>query len=149
MTNLAPRLVEAPAPRKAVRKATKPVVKPADHLVAYANCGVVIMAVLSAILNGYANAENATVEWAGWGMGLVIPAIILVLGKVASLLWKRRQYRAAYITASVGVGLLALSVWHCSLSIAMLTGSPLLLAVPFAVAIDCGFVCCEWAALQE
>jgi hypothetical protein len=36
------------------------------------------MAVLSAALNGYANAQHAAVAWAGWGMGLTIPAIILL-----------------------------------------------------------------------
>jgi hypothetical protein len=39
------------------------------------------------------NAQHATVAWAGWGMGLTIPAIILLLGKVAGLLWKRGQHR--------------------------------------------------------
>jgi hypothetical protein len=42
-----------------------------------------------------------------------------------------------------------LSVWHCATSISLLTGSPLLLALPMAVAIDVGFVCCEVAALVE
>lgn len=132
------------------RTRTKPEARlKSDHLHAYAMSGVVIMAVLSALLNGYANAEHATVAWAGWGMGLVIPAIILILGKVASLLYKRRQKRAAHVTGGVGIGLLALSVWHCANSIAALTGSPLLLALPMAVAIDCGFVCCEIAALLD
>lgn len=120
-----------------------------DHLHAYAMIGVGLMAVLSALLNGYANAQHAAMAWAGWGMGLVIPAIILILGKVASLLYRRRQKRAAQITGGVGIGLLILSVWHCATSIAALTGSPLLLALPMAVAIDCGFVCCEVAALLD
>lgn len=137
-------------PVRKPRKAAAPkLVAKQDRLTHYANAGVVVMAVLSALLNGYANAQHAAIGWAGWGMGLVIPAIILILGKVAALLYKRRQTRLAYITASVGVGLLALSVWHCSLSIAALTGSPLLLAAPMAVAIDCGFVCCEVAALID
>lgn len=136
--------VRKPRAKPAPKLANKP-----DHLTHYANAGVVVMAVLSALLNGYANAQHAEIGWAGWGMGLVIPAIILILGKVAALLYKRRQTRLAYVTASVGVGLLALSVWHCSLSIAALTGSPLLLAAPMAIAIDCGFVCCEVAALID
>jgi len=124
-------------------------VKPNDRLAGYANAGVGVMAVLSALLNGYANATHATVAWAGWGMGLVIPIIILILGKVASLLYKRGKTRDAKLTAAVGCGLLFLSVWHCATSIAALTGSPLLLALPMAVAIDCGFVACEWAAMQD
>jgi len=146
----APKLMVAPKPVRKRRAKVAPVatLKP-DHLTCYANAGVGVMAVLSALLNGYANATHAEVAWAGWAMGLVIPVIILVLGKVASLLWKRGEGRAAQITAGVGVGLLFLSVWHCATSIAALTGSPLVLSLPMAVAIDCGFVCCEWAAMQD
>jgi hypothetical protein len=117
------------------------------HLTTYAGVGVALMAVLSALLNGYANCLHATIPWAGWAMGLTIPAIILLLGKVAGLLWKCGQYRLAYLTGGTGTGLLLLSVWHCATSISLLTGSPLLLALPMAVAIDVGFVCCEVAAL--
>ena len=46
-----------------------------------------------------------------------------------------------------GVALLLLSVWHCSQSIALLTGSPVALAL--AVAIDCGLVACEVALITE
>jgi hypothetical protein len=145
-----PKLVTPRAERKP-RAARKPIVKPitVDHLHAYANAGVFVMALLSALLNGYANALHASVAWAGWGMGLVIPVIILILGKVASLLYKRGHGRAALATGGSGIGLLALSVWHCSQSIALLTGSPLALAAPMAIAIDCGFVACEWAALHD
>ena len=136
-----PKLVQ-PKPR------AKLVVK-ADHLRHYANAGVIIMAMLSALLNGYANAMHANIAWAGWGMGLIVPVIILILGKVASLLYKRGNLRSAYATGGTGIGLLALSVWHCSQSIALLTGSPWLLAMPMAVAIDAGFVACEIAALQD
>jgi len=137
-----PHTIRKPAVRKAAT------VK-ADNLHAYANVGVVIMAILSALLNGYANAMHASITWAGWGMGLVVPVIILILGKVASLLYKRGHNRAAYATGGTGIGLLALSVWHCSQSIALLTGSPLLLAMPMAIAIDAGFVACEIAALHD
>lgn len=144
-TAMAPKLVEKVKPARKARRKVAPV--KADNLQTYAVTGVAIMAALSALLNGYANAQHAEVRWAGWGMGLVVPAIILILGKVAGLLYKRGERRLAYLTAAVGIGLLALSVWHCSLSIAALTGSPIILAAPMAVAIDCGFVCCEIAAL--
>lgn len=130
--------------RKATAKTT-PVAK--DHLDRYANGGVALMAVLSAGLNGYANSLHATVPWAGWGMGLVIPAIVLVLGKVASLCWFRELRGLAWVTGGTGAGLLFLSVWHCSESISLLTGGELWLALPMAIAIDCGLVCCEVAAL--
>jgi len=120
-----------------------------DYLRTYATAGVALMAVLSALLNAYANGQHATIAWAGWAMGLAVPAIVLTLGKVAGLLWKRRHRRQAYLTGGTGAGLLFLSVWHCATSIALLTGSPLLLALPMAVAIDCGLVCCEVAALVE
>jgi hypothetical protein len=106
------------------------------------------MSLLSAGLNGYANSMHASVEWAGWAMGIVIPAIILILGKVAGILYKRRQNQLAYLTAGAGIGLLLLSVWHCASSIALLTGSDIIAAVPMAVAIDVGFVACELAAAK-
>lgn len=137
-------------PARKPRKVAAPKLAKNDHLTRYANTGVIVMAALSAALNGYANAQHAAIGWAGWGMGLIVPAIILILGKVAALLYKRHQRRLAFATAGVGVGLLALSVWHCSFSIAALTGNPSMwLAVPMAVAIDCGFVCCEVAALCD
>lgn len=123
--------------------------QPSDNLKRWALTGVVLMAVLSALLNGYANAQHATVYWAGWGMGLVIPCIVLVIFKVAGLIYKRGHKRAAAVVGVIGAGLLFLSVWHCSISIAALTGSELYLAVPMAVAIDCGLVACECAALME
>lgn len=119
-----------------------------DHLHRHALAGVVLMAVMSGGLNGYAHSLHATVTWAGWVLGLLIPAIILILGKVAGTLWHRGRTKLAHVTAGAGVGLLTLSVWHCTTSIALLTGSPLLLAAPMAVAIDLGFVCCELALLE-
>ena len=139
-------------PVRKPRLARKPVSKSLptnDHLFRYANAGVVIMAALSAALNGYANSLHASIPWAGWGMGIIIPIIILILGKVAGLLYKRGKLKMAKATAGVGIGLLALSVYHCSQSIAILTGSDWRLAVPMAIAIDCGFVCCEIAALAD
>lgn len=120
----------------------------ADGLKRHATAGVVVMSVLSAGLNAYANGLSATVPWAGCAIGLTIPAVILILGKVAGTLYRRGNRPLAYTTAGAGVGLLALSVWHCATSISLLTGSPILLAMPMAVAIDAGFVCCELAALE-
>jgi len=139
-----------PVRKPRTRKVAAPKLAKQDNLTRYANTGVIVMAALSAALNGYANAQHAAIGWAGWGMGIIVPVIILILGKVAALLYKRGQTRLAKLTAGVGVGLLALSVWHCSFSIAALTGNPSMwLAVPMAVAIDCGFVCCEVAALCD
>jgi hypothetical protein len=143
-------LSKPPAATKANKGRARPKAKtatPPDPLPRYAAGGVALMAVLSAGLNGYANSLHATVPWAGWAMGLVVPVLVLTLGKVAGLLHQRKRQRLALLTGATGVGLLFLSVWHCATSISLLTGSPLLLALPMAVAVDCGLVCCEIAAL--
>lgn len=145
-------------PRVPRKPAAKPVPAPAkpagsDRLHAYAYTAVAVTAVLSALCNGYANSLQATIPWAGWAIGLAIPGIILLLAKVAGLLWKRGHRQLALVTGGTGVGLLLLSVWHCAVSISLLTtgetGWGLLLSLPMAVAIDAGLVCCEVAALVD
>lgn len=143
-------------PRKATRRksagrtSAQPTPAPShDHLRAYAAIGVVFLSALSAGLNAYANAQHASVAWAGAALGVAIPLTILLLGKVAGLLYRREYRRLALVTASTGVGLLLLSVCHCASSLSELTGSSLILAFPMAVAVDVGFVCCEAALLVE
>lgn len=139
-----------PKPAAKPRRLTRPAPPPAgDRMGVYATAGVAVMSVLSAGLNGYAHAQHATVVWAGWGLGIAIPVIILLLGKVGGCLFHRGRKTLAYATGAAGVGLLVLSVWHCTTSISLLTGSPLLLAAPMALAIDLGFVCCELALLED
>lgn len=53
------------SPRKSVRKPVT-ITGRSDGLYAYAMGGVGLMAVLSALLNGHANAQHATRAWAGW-----------------------------------------------------------------------------------
>lgn len=143
----APPVTETPPPCHAA-PAIDP--KPIDRsLTHYATAGVVTMSLMSAVLNGYAHAQHASVVWAGWWMGIMVPVVILLLGKVAGLLQKRGYLQAAKVTAGSGLGLLFLSVWHCSEAISLLTGSPLVLALPMAVAIDVGFTCCEYALLCD
>ena len=115
----------------------------------WASFGVGLMLVLSAALNGFANAQHAPVAWAGWAMGVAVPVIVLVLAKVAGEKYRSGQKPVARFAAASGVALLLLSVWHCSQSIALLTGSPVALALPMAVAIDCGLVACEVALVTE
>lgn len=112
--------------------------------------GVVLMVVMSAGLNGYANSQHATVPWAGWLMGIAIPVLVLILAKVAGLLMRmgKRLQMLARVTFGVTIALLALSVYHCGMSISLLTGSDLWLSLPMAVAIDGGLVCCELALLM-
>lgn len=55
--------------------------------------------------------------------------------------------RMAIGVGCVGVAVLLLSVYHCTEAIALLTGSPILLAALFACGIDCGLVVTEMAAI--
>jgi hypothetical protein len=82
-------------------------------------------------------------------MGLAIPVLVLTLSKVAGEKFRAGQTPIAWLAGGSGIGLLFPSVWHCSSSIALLTGSGLLLAVPMSVAIDCGLVACEIALRSE
>src|SRR5262245_47476264 len=60
--------------------------------------------------------------------------------------WTARRSLAAGV-GGVGVVLLALSVWHCTEALVVLTGSPAFLAVLLAVGIDMGLVASELAAI--
>ncbi len=55
--------------------------------------------------------------------------------------------RVALCVGSVASFVLLLSVWHCTEAIALLTGSPLILAVLLALGIDAGMVMCEIASI--
>lgn len=131
-------------PSKAKRK-SRAAAKPAADaaVVRWASFGVAFTLVLSAALNGYANAQHAPYAFAGWLMGLAVPVLVLVLAKVCGEKFRAGQRPVAWFAGGSGVALLCLSVWHCSEAIALLTGSPVALALPLAVAIDCGLVACE------
>ena len=110
--------------------------------------GVALMAALSMGLNGMSFGSHAPAAAAGWMLGIAIPGIILILARVAGLKWKAGKAQIAKVGAAVIVSLLALSVWHCAESIAALSGSPVWMALPMAIAIDCGLVYCEAATLD-
>jgi len=76
-------------------------------------------------------------------MGFAVPIIVLTLSKVSGTTYLRGNRGVSYLAGGSGVALLFLSVYHCSESISMITGSGLGLAVPMALAIDCGLVSCE------
>jgi hypothetical protein len=116
---------------------------------AWARFGVAFTLVLSAGLNGHVNSLHAPAAWAGWCMGIAVPIIVLTLSKVAGESWKAGRKPVAWFAGGSGVALLFLSVWHCASSLALLTGSDLALAVPMAVAIDCGLVACELSVIGE
>lgn len=114
------------------------------HRFAYA--GIALNASLSAFLNGMANASHADQPILGWMIGVTIPAILLVLGKIAGTSWKMGYTRFSYGMAITGSFLLFLSVFHCASSLASLTGSHWLISLPMAIAIDVGFLGCEIAS---
>jgi len=140
-----------PAKRKPkVKPATVPPAAKANRATQrWAIFGVSFTLILSALLNGYANAQHAPLAFAGWLMGLSIPVIVLVLAKVASEKYRDGQKTVSYFAGGSGVALLFLSVYHCATSIAILTGSGMLLAVPLAVAVDAGLVSLEVALVSE
>jgi hypothetical protein len=93
--------------------------------------------------------RTAAIAAAGWLMGLAIPVLVLVLSKVCGEKYRAGQRPVAWLAGGAGVALLCLSVWHCSQSVALLTGSPVALAVPLAIAVDVGLVACEVALITE
>lgn len=141
------------ARRPAKSRTRKPMAAPKpDHpssVRPWASFGVILMLVLSAALNGFANSLHAPLAWAGWLMGLAVLVIVLVLAKVAGEKYCDGQRPVAWFAGGSGIALLFLSVLHCSHSIAALTGSPVALALPMSVGIDCGLIACEVALISE
>jgi hypothetical protein len=107
---------------------------------------------LSAGLNAWANvdlcgAASLTGQCAAAGIGLAVPGLVWVAGKIAG--WSHRAGRLslAWLVGVAGVCLLLLSVWHCAHAIDHLTGCGLGLAILQAVGIDYGLVASEVAAI--
>lgn len=145
---------QEPAQSKTVRKRAaakrkKPAANYGAQVRTWAGAYIALTVTISMGLNAYANGLYAPPEmlFAAWGMGAVIPLLVLILGRVAGLLYKQQAARTAFAVAAIGVGVLGLSVFHCCESISLLTGSHRLLATLLAVGIDCGFVACEVAIL--
>jgi hypothetical protein len=135
--------------KRATAKRKKPAANYGTQVKTWAGAYIALTVTISMGLNAYANGLHAPAEmlFAAWGMGAVIPVLVLILGRVAGLLYKQEAARTAFAVASIGVGVLGLSVFHCCESIALLTGSHRLLATLLAIGIDCGFVACEVAIL--
>lgn len=126
----------------------KPVVK-ADPLRVWAYTGVGLTLGLSGWLNGMAFAQSAPEPGFGWALGVAVPASVLVFSRVAALLYARGRKQLAYAGAVAVLSVLLLSVQHCAVSIARLTGEPVLLAGLMALAIDAGLVVCELATVGK
>jgi hypothetical protein len=82
-----------------------------------------------------------------WAMGLSVPALVFLMGRIAQLCRERRAIRVSNAAGIVGMVLLFLSVHHCSTSIQSMTGAPWYLALASAISIDCGLVVSELAAM--
>lgn len=107
---------------------------------------------LSALLNAVASVhESGSGTWYGMGAaaltGGIVPIGVYVLCKVGANAYQSGFRRLAYIGGAVACFLLVLSLWHCSMAIAALTGSAMPLAVLLAIGIDGGLVYSEAVAV--
>lgn len=123
----------------------------ADPLTRWARSGVFLSLGLSGLLNGYANAEHAVagMGWAGWGLGLCVPALVLILSRVSGGAYLRGRRVLGSVGGAVALALLALSVRHCAHTFAALTGADMVSAVLWAVGVDAGLVVCELVTLGK
>ncbi len=122
-----------------------------DPLKTTAYSGVILTLCFSGWLNGEANAHYAGEGHlvSAWAMGLSVPALVFLMGRLAQLCRERRAVRVSNAAGFVGIVLLFLSVHHCSTSIQQITGAPWYLAVASAISIDCGLVVSELAAMVK
>jgi hypothetical protein len=129
------------------RQAVKPA-RRADGLERCCVLYIVLAVVLSCGLNAMANVRHAPAGWqqyAAAALGCIVPALVLLAGRVASLLHRRGHKAGAAVVGAVASVALALSVWDCQDSIALLTGASPVLATAMAITIDAGAIACEAA----
>jgi drug/metabolite transporter (DMT)-like permease len=133
------------------KRATRPKRHEIDNLNRWATAYVALSAVMSMVLNAMANGHHAREGqvWMAYAMGALIPVLVLLLGRVAGLLHRRKKPRMSKCVGGIGVVLLLLSVFHCTESIGALTGSNWVLAAALAIGIDCGLVACEVVSVVE
>jgi hypothetical protein len=122
-----------------------------DSLKITAYSAVALTLGFSAWLNGEANAHYAGDGHliSAWAMGLSVPALVFLMGRIAQLSRERKAIQVSNAAGIVGVVLLFLSVHHCSTSIQTITGAPWYLALASAISIDCGLVVSELAAMVK
>lgn len=145
----AARLAEAkPAKRVKAKRAARGSRRPCElKLWAYSGVGLTLTA--SAWLNGLAFAQHAPTSAHGWALGVTIPVMILVFARVSALLYGAGRRGLSYCGAGACLSMLLLSVQHCAVSIARLTGESVALAALMALAIDVGLVVCELATIRR
>ena len=117
----------------------------------WAHTGIYTCVGLSAVLNATANYHHAPMGGGAWAimLGIVIPCIVYILARVGGVQWSMGARYLAMFTASMGAGLLALSIHHCGDAISMLTGMQSWEGVLMAIAIDGGLVACELETLRR
>lgn len=122
-----------------------------DPLLTWAKAGIGLTLALSAGLNGWANAEHcaAGMGWAGWALGACVPALVLILSRVAGGAYLRGRKGLGLTGAAVVALLLALSVRHCAHTFSALTGADGWSAVAWAIGVDVGLVVCELYTLNR
>jgi hypothetical protein len=118
-----------------------------DPLQRWAYAGVGLSLGLSGWLNGLAFSAAAPSPVHGWALGVSIPVAVLIFSRVAALCYGRGRRPLAHCGAVACLSILLLSVQHCAVSIARLTGEHVLLAGLMARAIDAGLVACELATV--
>jgi hypothetical protein len=118
-----------------------------DPLQTWAYAGVGLTLGLSGWLNGLAFSAAAPSPVHGWALGVSIPVAVLIFSRVSALCYGHGRRPLAYCGAVACLSILLLSVQHCAVSIAALTGEHVVLAGLMALAIDAGLVACELATV--
>jgi hypothetical protein len=149
MTKPVERLEQRSKPKRDNSKRLRPPKRDSLKITAYS--AVALTLGFSAWLNGEANAFYAGEGHliSAWAMGLSVPALVFLMGRIAQLSRERKAIQVSNAAGIVGVVLLFLSVHHCSTSIQTITGAPWYLALASAISIDCGLVVSELAAMVK
>lgn len=141
------RAEQRPKSKRDFQKRPRPAKRDPLKITAYTAVAVTLG--FSAWLNGEANVHYSGEGHliSAWAMGLSVPALVFLMGRIAQLCRERRAFKVSNAAGIVGVVLLFLSVHHCSTTIQSMTGTPWYLALASAISIDCGLVVSELAAM--
>lgn len=146
---------KAPGRARRGRGRAKPA-SPQGNVVYWAHRYTAVSIVLSALLNGWSAwqhqqqgpAPSVPVAVAAALVSAIVPGLVWGLSQLAGWLYRAGAVPLAAAAGGVGVGMLALSVWHVSEAISTLTGQHIALAALLAVGIDCGLVVSELSAIM-
>jgi hypothetical protein len=139
--------LDTPRRTRPKAKAERRVKRNPTHL--WATFCVGLTLTLSAWLNGLAFSSAAENPLNGWVLGVTIPVLVLGFSRVSALLYRSGDRGLAYCGAAATLSMLLLSVQHCAVSIAKLTGEPVALAALMALSLDFGLVTAEIATVRR